>query len=118
MPTEEKFNNKMNAFLLDNSVKILACFDQDEMVGVIVISFLEQDKIEILGIAVDLSVRSRGIGSYMINQVVNDYGLHFVYAETDSDAIAFYKNNGFSVTEFSKIYGGENVIRYKCEFRR
>ena len=55
LPTEEKFNNKIDTFLIDNSVKIFACFNQDEIVGVIVISFSEQRKIEIIGIAVELS---------------------------------------------------------------
>lgn len=75
MPTEEKFNKKVEQFLNNNSVKIFACFNQGEIVGVIVISFSEQRKIEIIGIAVELSARGKGIGSYMINQVINNYDL-------------------------------------------
>ena len=115
MPTEEKFNKKIDQFLNDNSIKIFACFNQVEIEGVIVVSFVEQSKIEIIGIAVDLSARGKGIGSYMINQIVNDYSLISVYAETDNDAVGFYQKNGFSITEFSEIYDGETVIRYKCE---
>ena len=115
MPTKEKFNNKVDLFLNDNSVKIFACFEQDEVLGVMVVSFIEQKKIEIIGIAVNSSVRGKGIGSYMINQVVNDYGLLSVYAETDNDSVGFYRNNDFSIVEFSEIYGDEPVVRYKCE---
>ena len=115
MPTEEKFNNKVDLFLNDNSVKIFACFEQDKILGVMVVSFIEQKKIEIIGIAVDVSVRGKGIGSYMINQVLNDYDLISVYAETDNDAVEFYRNNGFNIVEFSETYGNETVIRYKCE---
>lgn len=118
MPSEEKFNQKIDAFLCDNSVKIFACFNRDKLVGVMAVSFLEQRSIEILGIAVDISFRGKGFGSYMINQIIHDYVLISVYAETDSDAIAFYRKNGFSVTEFSEIYGGEIVVRYKCELSR
>ena len=118
LPTEEKFNNKIDTFLIDNSIKIFACFNRGQIVGVIVISFLERNKIEIIGIAVVLSARSKGIGSYMINQTVSDYGLISVYAETDNDAVGFYQKNGFSVTEFSEIYDGEKVVRYKCELNR
>ena len=82
-----------------------------------VVSFIEQKKIEIIGIAVNSSVRGKGIGSYMINQVVNNYGLLSVYAETDNNAVGFYRNNGFSIVEFSEIYGDEPVVRYKCEFK-
>ena len=115
MPTEEKFNNKVDVFLNDNSVKIFACFEQDKILGVMVVSFIEQKKIEIIGIAVDVSIRGKGVGSYMINQVLNDYDLISVYAETDNDAVGFYQKNNFSIIEFSEIYDGETVIRYKCE---
>ena len=115
MPTEEKFNNKVDLFLNDNSVKIFACFEQDKILGVMVVSFIEQKKTKIIGIAVDLSARGKGIGSYMIKQVINDYDLLSVYAETDNDAVGFYQKNNFSITEFSEFYDGETVIRYKCE---
>ena len=118
MPTKEKFNNKVDLFLNDNSVKIFACFEQDKILGVMVVSFIEQKKIEIIGIAVNSSVRGKGIGSYMISQVVNDYGLLSVYAETDNDAVGFYLKNNFSVTEFYETYGDETVLRYKCELNR
>ena len=115
MPTEEKFNIKVDQYLNDHSVKIFACFEQNKILGVMVGSFIEQKKIEIIGIAVDASVRGKGVGSYMINQIVTYYGLTSVYAETDNDAIGFYQKNNFSITEFSEIYDGETVIRYKCE---
>ena len=118
MPTEEKFNNKVDIFLNDNSVKIFACFEQDKLLGVMVVSFIEQKKIEIIGIAVDVSVRGKGVGSYMINQVLNGYDLISVYAETDNDAVGFYRNNGFRIVEFSEIYDDETVFRYKCELTK
>ena len=113
MPTEEKFNKKVEQFLNNNSVKIFACFSHGKIVGVMAVSFIEQKKVEILGIAVDLSARGKGIGSYMIKQVINNYDLLSVYAETDNDAVGFYQKNNFSITEFSEIYDGETVIRYK-----
>ena len=118
MPTEEKFNNKVDLFLNDNSVKIFACFEQDKILGVIVVSFVEQRKIEIIGIAVDVSARGKAVGSYMINQVVNNCGLLSVYAETDNDAVGFYRNYGFSIVEFSETYDDEIVVRYKCELTK
>ena len=83
-----------------------------------VVSFKEQKKIEIIGIAVDVSARGKSIGSYMINQVINNYGLLSVYAETDNDAVGFYQKNGFNIVEFSEAYDGETVVRYKCELTK
>ena len=118
MPNEEKFNKKIDQFLNDNSIKIFACFNRGEIEGIIVVSFVEQGKIEIIGIAVKLSARGKGIGSYMINQVINNYGLLSVYAETDNVAVAFYQKNDFSITEFYETYDGEIVVRYKCELTK
>lgn len=118
MPTKEKFSKKIDIFLDDNSVKVFACFNQGKMEGVIVVSFGEQHNVEIIGIAVDMSARGKGNGSYMINQVVNDYSLLYVYAETDNDAVGFYRKNGFCITEFSEIYDNKTVIRYKCELTK
>ena len=118
MPSEEKFNNKVDLFLSDVFVKIFACFEQDKTVGIMAVSFKEQKKIEIIGIAVDVSARGKGIGSYMINQVINNYGLLSVYAETDNDAVWFYQKNGFNIMEFSETYDGAIVVRYKCELTK
>ena len=82
------------------------------------VSFMEQKNVEILGIAVELSARGKGIGSYMIKQVIDNYDLSAVYAETDQDAVGFYRNIGFCVLEFSETYDEETVIRYKCEFTK
>ena len=118
MPTEEKFNKKVEQFLNNNSVKIFACFSHGKIVGIMVVSFKEQKKIEIIGIAVDVSARGKGIGSYMINQVINNYGLLSVYAETDNDAVGFYRKNGFNIMEFSETYDGATVVRYKSELTK
>ena len=118
LPTEEKFNIKANQYLNDNSVKIFACFSQGKIMGVMVVSFTEQKKLEILGIAVDLPVRGKGVGSYMITQIIHKYDLLSVYAETDNDAVGFYRNYGFSIVEFSETYDDETVVRYKCELTK
>ena len=67
---------------------------------------------------IELQKVDKGMGSYMIKQVINNYDLLSVYAETDIDAVGFYQKNNFSITEFSEIYDGETVIRYKCELTK
>ena len=118
MPTLEKFYKKVDAFLNDDSIKIFACLYRNEIKGMIVVSFTKQYGIEIIGIAVDASVRCQGIGSYMVNKVAKDYSLISVYAETDDDAVGFYCKNGFVIRSFSEIYDGETFIRYKCELTK
>ena len=116
--TYDTIEIEKNDTVNDIFVKIFACFEQDKIVGIMVVSFKEQKNIEIIGIAVDVSARGKGIGSYMINQVINNYGLLSVYAETDNDAVGFYRKNGFNIMEFSETYDGATVVRYKCELTK
>ena len=118
MPTEEKFNTKVDFFLKDNSIKIFACLNKGQVEGVIVISFIDSMKIKIIGIAVDSNVRGKGVGSYMIKQILNDYRVISMYAETDNDAVRFYQKNDFVITQFSEIYNNETIIRYRCELNK
>jgi ribosomal protein S18 acetylase RimI-like enzyme len=117
-PTPEKFEKKVDSFLSDNTVKIFACTVKDEIKGVIIVTFYMMGELEILGITVDETERNKGIGSFMINEIIDKYHLKTVYAETDKDAVGFYRKNGFSVTEFCKDYNGEKVVRYRCEKKK
>lgn len=115
LPTEEKFIKKVDAFLGNDSVKVFACLYRNETKGVMAISFTEPHKAEIIGIAVEETLRGKGIASYMIRQLAEQYGLLSVYAETDGDAVDFYRKNGFCITEFSETYDAETVVRYQCK---
>ncbi len=114
LPSEEKFRKKVDSFLCDDSVKIFACMNHGSIEGIIVLSFLAQGQAEIVGIATDSSVRGQGIGSYLIRQARKI--CPNLSAQTDSDAVGFYRKNGFQITELSEVYDGETVVRYQCEF--
>lgn len=114
LPNEEKFRKKVDSFLRDDSVKIFACMNHGSIEGIIVLSFLAQGQAEIVGIATDSSVRGQGVGSYLIRQASKI--CPNLSAQTDSDAVGFYRKNGFQITELSEVYDGETVVRYQCEF--
>lgn len=117
MPSPDKFNKKVDLWVGDRTISVLAFTDKKQIKGVIVLSFLEQNKAEIIGIAVDETARNKGIGTYMINTVINEFNLSFLYAETDKDAVVFYHKNGFRILEFCENLNDETVTRYKCEKR-
>ena len=71
--------------------------------GVIVLSFAAPDSMEIAGIAVDPAARGQGVGSHMIRQAVRRYRPRHVCAETDDDAVGFYRKNGFRAAAFSEM---------------
>jgi len=86
-------------------------FEQD-IVGCIGIVKREANQCEIKHIAVSHADRGKGIGREMIRYVEEHHVFSSIYAETDQDAVIFYKNNGFHITSLGEKYPG--VERFGC----
>lgn len=114
-PTPEKFRKKAEGFLADATVRIFACLEDGEVRGVAVLSLAAPHRGELLGIATAPEYRGRGIGSGMIAHLTARCGLTALLAETDDDAVGFYRKTGFAVTPCTAIYDGQPVTRYRCE---
>ena len=67
------------------------------------------DWLEILHIATCKSARGRGVGQLMITELRKKYKI-IIEAETDDDAVDFYRKCGFEVTEIKKY----DVRRWCC----
>ena len=114
LPTEEKYQRKIQGFLQEDCTKVFACLCGDKKKGMVVLSLFPQGCAELVGIAVEKSARRQGIGTFMIRQVMETCSLQTVFAETDDDAVEFYRKNGFSVEKHKETYAGEPVVRYAC----
>ena len=88
------------------------------MKGVIIVSFLEQYQVEILGLSVETTARRQGIGTFMIGKLVDEYSFTLVLAETDQNAVDFYRKNGFQIVEYLEDYNGQTVVRYRCKLQK
>ncbi|MBE6807972.1 MAG: GNAT family N-acetyltransferase [Ruminococcaceae bacterium] len=111
-PTFDKFKLKTEQMQKDSSVSVYGYFSNEKIIGVI--STQETDKtVEIIGIAVDTKKRRSGIGTKLIDYV-KDKSSKPIIAETDSDAVMFYKKYGFDIEE--KIVSKSNISysRYVC----
>jgi ribosomal protein S18 acetylase RimI-like enzyme len=86
-----------------------------ELVGCIGIELLNQKRCEIKHIAVSPRHRNEGIGSKMINFILEQYSLVSVIAETDNDAVNFYKKYGFEIISQGEKYIG--VERFQCIYK-
>ncbi|MDP5275306.1 GNAT family N-acetyltransferase [Chengkuizengella axinellae] len=75
---------------------------------------MHENQMELKHIAVSPEQRYKGIGSLMINAMMNLTKSDQVIAETDDDAVDFYRSSGFTIYSLGEKYPG--VERYRCEF--
>ncbi|MFM9533956.1 GNAT family N-acetyltransferase [Lysinibacillus sp. IITD104] len=86
-------------------------FAQDT-IGCIGIVNREANRCEIKHIAVSPAYRGKDIGREMIRYVEEHHAFSSIYAETDQEAVLFYKNIGFHITSLGEKYPG--VERFAC----
>ncbi len=111
-PTFDKFKIKVQQMQRDASVSMYGYFLNEKIIGVI--SIQETDKtVEIIGIAVDTKERYSGVGTKLIDYV-KDKSQKRIIAETDSDAINFYKKCGFNIEEKTVSKTNVSYSRYVC----
>ena len=108
-PTPGKYKEKMEGYIADPSVTIFVCEYHDECAGLLVIKYKE-----ILGIAVREDCRRLGFGKLMINEAMRSKNLNSVRAQTDDDAVGFYRRCGFYVERREIEYPDGVVVRYDC----
>ncbi len=114
-PTLDKFKIKTEQMQKDSSVSVYGYYLNEKIIGVI--STQETEKtVEIIGIAVDTKERRSGIGTKLIDYV-RDKTQKPIIAETDSDAVLFYKNYGFNIKEIIVSKSNISYSRYVCTLK-
>ena len=87
----------------------------NERLGIVGIEHITSDDARILHIAVAASSQRSGLGRKMIDALVDDLGYRNLHAETDADAIGFYRALGFEIESLGEQYPG--VERFACTLR-
>ena len=109
--TIEKARMIILEFCTNNKNDLFGYFESGNLVGIIGIEINEE--IEIKYIGVEESNRNNGIGTKLIN-FIREVTKQHVFAETDDDAINFYKRYGFTCEVLEKYYNGKKIRRYRC----
>lgn len=68
-----------------------------------------------MNIATDTAYRNRGIASSLIAFAAKTLNCGVIKAETDDDAIRFYRKYGFHIKSLGEKYPG--FIRYLCTLK-
>ena len=112
-PSFEAYSAHIEACLADPYVKIYVCTVSGERAGILILRIKDSDS-EIVGIAVSPRFRRRGIGKAMLCHVAKQEKLTSIRAQTDADAIGFYRSCGFSEEKTIVEYPDGKAIRYNC----
>ena len=109
-PTPARLLSRAEKYQADDKVKAYAYADNGEYKGIIVFKIKEQTA-EILDIAVKPEHQGNGIGSRLIDYIFTQFAVNKITAETDDDAIGFYKKYGFTVGDITVKFDAK---RYTC----
>ncbi len=96
----------------DRDLRLLGATFDDVLVGLIALKLTAEARAVIRYLVVDRRHRGNGIGRWMIESVWEKHSLSCLEAETDDDAVGFYKRCGFSVHPLGKA--GMDSRRYRC----
>ncbi len=109
-PTEERLLNRAKKYQEDENTNIYAYKDNGEHKGIVIFK-IANNSATILDIAVKPEHQGRGIGSKLIDFIFNSFNVDRITAETDDDAIGFYKKYGFTVADTKAEF---DTKRYVC----
>ena len=115
--TSEKKVNSEYLLYIESPERVLYGYYIDQnIVGCIGIVKGDANQCEIKHIAVSPTYRGKNIGREMVRFIEEHYSFSIIYAETDQDAVTFYKNVGFLIRSLGEKYPG--VERFACILNR
>lgn len=112
MPTEEKLNSLADKYESDIDIFAYAYDDNGLIEGTIILKCLSNHEFEIMSIATDPAYQNQGIASRLISFSATNLKCSVIKAETDDDAVGFYRKYGFHIDSLGEKYPG--TTRYFC----
>lgn len=109
-PTEERLLNRARKYQEDESTNIYVYKEDGRYKGIVIFKIVNNSAI-ILDIAVKSECQGQGTGSKLTDFIFNSFNAQNITAETDDDAIGFYKKYGFTVAG-TKVES--DTKRYVC----
>ena len=114
-PTPEKYAARLEALA---DARFYGCLENGRLLGIIGVSLRGGGEAEIAALSVAPERRRQGVGRWLIAEAARAEDLTRLPAETDADAVGFYRRCGFRTTEIQRVYDGQPVARWTCEWRK
>ena len=114
-PTEEKITARADQYAADEACRIFFALIKDVPIGLCILKEAESGG-EILILSVSPPFRRQCIGRAMMHFLRVCFPDSPLIAETDDDAVDFYRRCGFDVLSLGETYPG--VTRYACTLQK
>ncbi len=109
-PTRERLADHAERYIKDADTSVYAGSVSGEYKGIVVFK-ITGNSAEILDIAVKEEDRGKGIGTAFLNFIFSRFDITEITAETDDEAVEFYKKYGFRIAGTKMKF---NTVRYIC----
>ena len=110
--TPERLRQLVDEFYAAEGRSIFVAVQESKIIGVIGMVHSDRSHGIIAHLTVHPDTRRQGVGCQLINNTVTALELKDIEAETDQDAIDFYRACGFETQEIESQYPG--VRRFRC----
>lgn len=111
-PDDEKISQELHKYFTDGTRQLFGKTVNHELIGLIGIIQLPGSEAELKHIAVRSDYRNQGIGKEMLREYIRNNRIAKMTAETDMDAVHFYRKIGFEISSLGEKYPG--VERFQC----
>lgn len=113
-PTAERLAQICQRYQTEPTWRLLGYRHRGSIVGCLGLELRGQDNAVIRHIAVAPAWRERGIGKALIVHAIRTFTLSDLIAETDCEAVEFYRRCGFAVQSLGEKYPGTE--RFLCSY--
>ncbi|MGF9695484.1 GNAT family N-acetyltransferase [Paenibacillus sp. MABNR03] len=111
-PDPEQVGRALQQYVQKDELLLDGYEDEGQLIGLIGYEQTGISEITIQHIAVLPENRFKNYGRGMIAQLLEKYNPDRLIAETDQEAVEFYRNTGFVVYSLGELYPG--VERFRC----
>ncbi|MFB9278384.1 GNAT family N-acetyltransferase [Cohnella cellulosilytica] len=113
-PDPDKLDKTIEAYKSDDALEMYGYEAEGECIGIIGLRMNEDGEMKIEHLAVSPDYRGLGYGRGLILEVIDKKGPSVLIAETDEEAVDFYRNIGFEIESLGEKYPGTE--RFKCVY--
>jgi ribosomal protein S18 acetylase RimI-like enzyme len=113
-PDPDHFEQTIQDYITNEKLELYGYESDDVMVGILGFQRDETDRLTIQHIAVRPDSRGAGFGRGLILEAIAMFKPVVVLAETDEEAVNFYRSIGFEINGLGEKYPG--VERFACSY--